>query len=113
MRSHRVFELRTYTAMEGKHADMLARFRNHSLALFVKHGMTNVGYWVPQDAPGATHTLMYLLAFPSREEARQRWAAFLADPEWQRVKVESEVNGRLVAKVDSVYLDPTDFSPLT
>jgi hypothetical protein len=109
----RVFELRTYTAMEGKHADLLARFRDHSTALFDKHGITNVGYWVPQDSPGSSQVLTYLLAFPSRSDAKERWAAFLADPEWQQVRTASEVNGKLVARIESVYLEPTDFSPLS
>jgi hypothetical protein len=108
----RVFELRTYTAAEGKHAAMLARFRDHTVALFEKHRITSVAYWVPQDSPASSQTLIYLLAFPDRADAKERWGAFLADPEWQRVRAASEVNGKLVAKIESVYLDPTDFSPL-
>lgn len=107
-----VFELRTYIAADGKLADLQARFRDHSTKLFEKHGITNIGYWVPQDPPASANTLVYLIAFPDREEARKRWAAFLADPEWQKVRSDSEVNGRLVAKIESVFMDPADFSPI-
>ena len=108
----RVFELRTYTAPDGKLGDLQARFRNHTTAIFQRHGITNVGYFVPQDAPLAASTLVYMLAYPNRDEAKKRWAAFQADPEWQKVRTESEVNGRLTSKVESVFMDPTDFSPM-
>lgn len=110
--SNRVFELRTYTAPDGKLGDLQARFRNHTTALFQKHGITNIGYWVPQDAPAAGNTLAYIIAYPNREEAKRRWAAFQADPEWQKARAASEVNGRLTSKIESVFMDPTDFSPL-
>ena len=106
----RVFELRTYTANEGKLEALHARFRNHTTKLFEKHGMTNVGYWSPKDMPLAQNTLVYLLAYPSREAAKQSWENFRNDPEWKKVKAESEANGELVKKVDSVYMDPTDYS---
>jgi hypothetical protein len=110
--SSRVFELRTYTTPEGKLAPLLARFRNHTMALFEKHGMINIGYWIPQDAPKSGNTLIYMIAHHSRAEAAQNWAAFNADPEWQRVKAESEASGPLVVHVESVFLNPADFSPL-
>jgi hypothetical protein len=107
----RVYELRTYTATPGNTAAMMARFRNHTLKLFEKHGMTNVGYWVPAEAKdGAADKLVYLLAYPSREAARASWRAFSADPEWQAVRKASEVNGRIVGKVESVYLTETNYS---
>jgi len=108
----RVFELRTYTANEGKLEALHARFRNHTAKLFQKHGMTNVGYWSPKDMPLAQNTLVYLLAYPSREAAKNSWESFRNDPEWKKVKEESEANGELVKKVDSVYMDPTDYSPM-
>ena len=107
-----VFELRTYTAAEGKFDDLLARFRDHTLEIFEKHGMTNVGYWTPQDAPLSENTLIYVLAHPSREAATQAWRDFGNDPEWQRVAEESQRDGRLIVNLERVYLDPTDFSPL-
>ena len=108
----RVFELRTYTAPEGKLPDLQARFRNHTLRIFERHGMTNVGYWIPQDDPLRQNTIVYLLAHRSREAAKESWAAFGADPEWRKVAAESQVNGRIVQGVVSVFLDPADFSPM-
>ncbi|MBI3680471.1 MAG: NIPSNAP family protein [Acidobacteria bacterium] len=108
----RVFELRTYTASEGKFADLQARFRNHTLRIFEKHGMKNIGYWIPQDPKLSQNTLIYLLAYPGKDAAQKSWQDFRNDPEWKKVQAESEVNGRLVSKVDSVYMDPADFSPM-
>ena len=110
--SARVFELRTYTAPEGKLSDLHARFRDHTMRIFQKHGMTNVGYWKPMDAPLSENTLIYLLAHPSREAAKTSWGAFVGDPEWKKVATESQVNGKIVAKVESVFLEPTDYSPM-
>jgi len=109
---NRVFELRTYTANSGRLADLQARFGNHTVQLFERHGMTNVGYFQPQDAPLADNTLIYLLAHDSREAAAASWDAFRSDPEWKRVVEESERNGRLAAKVESVFLDPLSFSKM-
>jgi len=108
----RVFELRTYTCYEGKLPDLLARFRNHTMRIFEKHGMTNIGYWVPQDSPVSQNTLIYILAHPSREAAKKNWDAFRNDPEWQKVQKESEANGKIVSKVESVFMDPAEFSPI-
>lgn len=108
----RVYELRTYTTAPGRLPALNRRFREHTLGLFVRHGMTNVGYWTPQDSARAATTLVYVLAHPSREQARRSWAAFGADPEWQRVQAASEADGKIVERVESVFLDPTDYSPL-
>ena len=108
----RVFELRTYTAPPGKLADLEARFRDHTIDVFNRHGMTSIGYWVQLDAPLSQNTLIYILAHPSREAAAANWAAFRADPEWQKVSAASQVNGTLVDKVDSVFVNATDFSPI-
>lgn len=110
--ANRVFELRTYTSPDGKLADLQARFRNHTTTLFQKHGITNIGYWVPQDAPASSNTLVYIIAYPNREEAKKRWAAFQADPDWRKALTASQVNGPLQNKVESVFMDPLDFSPL-
>lgn len=109
----RVFELRTYTAADGKLADLDARFRNHTLALFAKHGMTNLGYFHPVDADkGAGVKLVYLLAHANREAATASWKAFRDDADWVKARKESEKDGKLTTKVESVFLTPTDFSPL-
>ena len=108
----RVFELRTYTAPDGKLGDLHKRFRDHTLRIFQKHGMTNVAYFSPQDQPLAGNTLIYLISHASREAAKASWSAFVADPEWKKVSSESQVNGPIISKVESVYLNPTDYSPL-
>ena len=108
----RVFELRTYTAPEGKLGDLDKRFRDHTMRIFKKHGMENIGYWHPQDAPDSQNTLIYVVSHESREAAKKNWAEFGADPEWQKVSTESQVNGRIVSKVVSVFMDAADYSPL-
>ena len=108
----KVFELRTYTAPDGKLGELHSRFRNHTLRIFEKHGMTNVIYLSPMDAPASQNQLVYLLSHKSRDAAKASWAAFANDPEWKKVASESQVNGRIVAKVDSVFLTATDYSPL-
>jgi hypothetical protein len=107
-----VYELRIYTAIEGRLPALLARFRDHTIRIFDKHGMESVGYWVPADLPESQNKLYYMLRFKSREAAKAAWAAFRADPEWQKVQKESEASGKIVDKVESVYLSPTDFSKL-
>lgn len=108
----RVFELRTYTAPDGKLGELNARFRNHTMRIFQKHGMTNVAYFTPQDAPLSQNTLVYLISHASREAAKESWSAFGKDPEWQKVAQESQVNGKIVASVVSQFLVPTDYSPM-
>jgi hypothetical protein len=108
----RVFELRTYYAAPGKMEALHARFRDHTCKLFEKHGMTIIGFWSPTDPKQAEQKLIYVLAFPSRAAAAKSWKAFGADPEWQRVKTASEKDGKLVERVESVYMNPTDYSPL-
>lgn len=108
----RVFEMRTYITHPGRLDALQRRFREHTTALFVKHGMTNVGYWVPEDGAAATNTLVYVLAYPSRDAARASWAAFSADPEWRRVREASEASGPIVLRVESVFMRATSYSPL-
>lgn len=108
----RVFEIRTYSIAPGKTEALHARFRDHTLAIFKRHGMESVGYFRPQDAPMSENTLIYVLAHPSREAAKSNWAAFMADPEWQAVKKASEANGPLTTRIDSVFADAADYSPL-
>jgi len=110
---NRVYELRTYTCFPGKLEALKARFRDHTIEIFNRHGMESIGYWVPQDERKET-TLIYILAHPSREAADQHWKEFSADPEWKKVSAESEekAGGKIVQKVDRVFMDPTDFSKL-
>jgi NIPSNAP protein len=111
----RVYEMRTYYAASGKLEALHARFRNHTIEIFKKHGMGVVAFWVPVDATtGAAtgNTLVYILSYPSLEARKQAWDDFGKDPEWVAVKTESEKDGKLVDKVDSVFLAPTDYSPM-
>ena len=108
----RVYELRTYTCFEGKLDALKARFRDHTIRIFKKHDMQSVGYWVPEDPERSKNTLVYILVHPSREAADKNWAAFQADPEWKKVAAESEANGKIVQKVDRVFMNPTEFSHL-
>ena len=107
----RVFEMRTYFAAPGKMDALNARFRDHTCKLFKKHGMEIVGFWTPTDSKEADKKLVYILAFPSKEAADKSWKAFREDPDWIKAKEESEKDGKLVDKVESVYLNPTDYSP--
>jgi hypothetical protein len=110
--SNRVFELRTYTAHPGKIEDVHARFRNHTDKLFRKHGINTVVYLRPIDEPLASNTLIYLIAHPSREAAQKNFAAFRKDPDWIKARDDSENKGKIVQKVDSVFLQATDYSPM-
>lgn len=107
-----VYELRTYTAPEGKLKDLEARFRDHTVRIFNRHNMKSIGYFTPQDAPNSSSTLVYLLAHPSRDAAKKNWDNFRNDPEWKKVAADSEANGKILDKIQSVYLDPLDFSAL-
>jgi hypothetical protein len=107
-----VYELRIYTAVEGKLPAVIARFRDHTVALFQKHGIESVGYWVPADPPKSQNTLYYILKHPSREEAAANWAAFRKDPEWLKAQKASEADGKIVEKTESMFMSPTDFSKL-
>lgn len=109
----RCFELRTYYAAPGKLEALNARFRDHTCRLFKKHGMEIVGFWIPTDKDkGAENTLVYLLAHKSRDAARKSFSDFGNDPEWKKARSESEANGKLVEKVESVFLAATDYSPM-
>jgi hypothetical protein len=108
---NRFFEMRTYTTNEGKLSDLNKRFRDHTNTLFVKHGMQLVGYWTPVDKED---TLVYILAYPSLEAREASWKAFRDDPVWQKAYKQSHVDagGKIVKKVESVFLNPTDYSPI-
>lgn len=109
----RVYELRIYTCNEGKLDALLARFRDHTCKLFEKHGIGNVGYWVPVDEEnGSKDTLIYIIEHKSRDAAKASWKAFGADPEWQVARKASEEGGKILAKApESIFMTPTDYSP--
>ena len=108
----RVFEIRTYTTSQ-KMERLEALFREHSLALFKKHGFEVIGFWIPQDPPCSENTFIYMLAFPDRATAKAKWDAFHSDPEWLKVRAEFEAKyGKIVDKVEPQFVSPVDFSPL-
>jgi hypothetical protein len=107
-----VYELRTYTTNEGKLDHLNARFRDHTIRLFDKHGMTSVGYWVPSDKPQSENTLIYVLKHESRAAAKASWQAFIADPDWKKVAKVSQLDGQILAKApESVFMNAADYSP--
>ena len=107
-----VYELRVYATHPGKLDDLHARFRDHTNHLFVKHGMTLIGYWTPSDGPEAQNTLVYILAYPSKEAREASWKAFREDPAWKAAYAASIEDGKLVEKVESKFLNPTHYSPI-
>ena len=110
-RRQKVYELRTYHVLPGRMPALLKRFREHTTALFEKHGMDNIGYWTPEGKQGET-TLIYLLAHDSPEAAKKSWNGFRTDADWQKARDASEADGKIVEKVESVFMKPTDFSRL-
>jgi len=110
--NNKVYELRTYTCFEGKLEDLKKRFRDDTIRIFDRHGMHSIGYWVPDDPEKSKNTLIYIISHASREQANKNWQDFRNDPEWKKVSAASEANGKIVQKVDSVYMNPTDFSKL-
>ena len=106
-----IYELRTYTTLEGRLPNLHARFKNHTLKLFEKHGMKNVMYWTPTDEKLAANTLIYVLWHASPEAAKKSWDGFRNDPEWHKARDESEKDGKIVDKVQSVYMTLAEFSP--
>jgi hypothetical protein len=110
--SGRLYELRTYYANPGKLEDIHKRFRDHTMQIFAKHGMKVENFWGPvYKKDGSENRLVYLMSFKDRAERDAKWKEFSADPEWQKVSKESEVNGKLVEKVESVFLYETDYAP--
>jgi len=109
--SNRVFELRVYHTLPGKAPALEARFRDKTAALLAKHDLNVIGYWVPNDPPASENTFLYIVAHRSLEDAKKNWAALRADPDFAEI-VKSEQADKLVERVDSTYMHPTDFSPM-
>jgi len=106
----KVYEMRVYYAAPGKLDALHARFRDHTMKLFDKHGLTNVGYFVPV-GENKDNKLVYWISAPSKEARDKSFKAFAADPEWKKAAAESEKGGRLVSKIESHFLTATDYSP--
>src|SRR5262245_49274934 len=105
----RVYEMRVYYAASGKLDALNARFKDHTIKLFDKHGMTNVAYFTPLD--NKDNKLVYFLSYPSKDAREKAWKAFAADPDWKKARDESEKDGKLVSKVEVRFLTVTDYSP--
>ncbi len=111
--SDRVFEMRTYYTIDGRMPALNKRFKDHTVALFKKHGMESIGYWMPTETKdGKPNKLVYIIAHQSREAAAKSWEAFRADPEWKKAQAASEADGKIVDHVESVFLAPTDYSAI-
>ncbi|MFM1934956.1 MAG: hypothetical protein RL360_1837 [Bacteroidota bacterium] len=106
---NRYFEMRIYYCHPGRLDALIQRFTNHTTKIFEKHGMTNVGYWIPTN--NTENALYYILAYPSKAERDSSWKHFSSDPEWKTVSKKSEETGKIVAKVTSIFMNATDFSP--
>jgi NIPSNAP len=106
-----IYELRIYTANPGKMGALQARFRDHTVGLFEKHGIKNIGYWM-NSIGGRSDELWYMLAFENNGQREHAWAAFAADPQWQAARAESEKDGPLVHHIENRIMNPTNFSPL-
>ena len=108
----RVFELRTYYPSAGKLSNLLTRFRDHTIRIFKKHDMQSIGYWTTAETGGDQPKLLYILAHAGEEQAKTSWDAFRADPRWIKVKADSEKDGKIVDKTESVFLRPLPFSKI-
>src|SRR3954468_14702263 len=108
----RVFEIRTYHCLPGRLEALNKRFREHTMKIFEKHGMTNIAYWTFEDSPAKENTLIYVISHASRAQAKKNWDEFNNDPEWKQVSADSEKDGKIVEKVDSVFVDATDYLPI-
>src|SRR3977135_2974609 len=91
------FELRVYTAQPGKRDALAERFASRTAAIFARHGITNVGYWIPvQSDPelgiSAENTFIYIRGYPSKEERDKRLKAVRDDPEFAEVVTKQEQN---------------------
>mgnify|MGYP000886499358 FL=1 len=106
-----IYEYRVYEAVPGRLQDIVARFRNHTVELFEKHGIKNVGYWTPSIG-GYSNELVYIVGFEDVLQRERAWESFRSDPEWHKVVAETEANGPIVARISNMLLNPTDYSPL-
>jgi hypothetical protein len=107
-----IYELRIYTATPDKMPDLLARFRNHALKIFERHDIKSIGYWL-NHIGGRNDELIYIVAFDDMAQREKAWAAMGADPDWQKIRGESNKDGNIVHHITNQIMVPTDFSPLS
>ncbi|MSV31265.1 MAG: NIPSNAP family protein [Bryobacterales bacterium] len=109
--NNRVYELRMYHTLPNRLMPLETRFRNGEVKVFEKNNMNFIGGWIPQDSPNHENLYIYMLAHESRDAAKKNWAGFGADPEWKVIQKTSEADGKIVEKIESYFMDPSDFSP--
>ena len=105
-----IYEMRSYHAAPGKMDALNRRFREHTCDIFERHGMTVVGFWTPEGKE--QELLIYILGFEDADHMSRCWESFRGDEEWKKVRAESEVDGELATKYESVVLVPTDYSAI-
>lgn len=108
-----VYELRIYRTNEGKLPNLDARFRDHTIGIFNRHGIQSVAYWHPTDEPDSKDTLIYIIRHDSRDASKVSWKSFGSDEEWKKVAKESQKDGRFLReRPESIYMNATDYSAL-
>ena len=108
----KIYELRTYTTAPSRLPALLNRFGGGEVDLFIKHGMSSMGYWIPDDEQLSQNTMVYMVAHENREAAAASWAAFGSDPAWHTMRDKSREDGPIVINVVTQFLNPTSFSPM-
>ena len=104
-----IHELRIYHCIPGRLPKLLERFEKATLGIWARHGIRQAGFWTVAIGP-TNLALYYLIAWESLADREKKWTAFMADPEWQAKRAESERDGPIIAKVESMILQPTSFS---
>jgi NIPSNAP len=108
----RIFELRTYTCFPGRLPNLLTRFKDHTVGLFKNHKMESIAYFTSEEGDGIQPKLIYMIGFPTFDESTKSWAAFRKDPDWVAARDASELDGKIVSQVESVFLKPLPFSKI-
>lgn len=106
-----IYEYRVYETLPGMLPALHARFRDHTTKIFERHGIKNIGYWT-SEVGDFSDKLIYIVAFEDAGQRQRAWESFRNDPEWQKVRADSEANGLIVKRVFNTLLSPTDYSPL-
>ncbi|WP_027554877.1 NIPSNAP family protein [Bradyrhizobium sp. Cp5.3] len=107
-----IYETRVYSCQSGRLSALLQLFEVHTLKLFEKHGIRQIGFFTALE-DDSSQELTYLLAWESTADREQKWAALLGDAEWIAARTKAEEDGEIVEKVVSQLLRPTAFSALT
>ena len=106
-----IYETRIYETYAGRLPALHARFRDHTMKIFERHGIKNIGYWT-SEVGEYSDRLTYIVAFDDSGAREKAWESFRNDPEWNKVREASEKDGPIVKRVFNTLLSPTDYSPL-